>query len=150
MLSEVLNALDQEYDGSRPRRVSVGVEVLVDRALAALRQENSQLRRDLEAANLRVEFLETELHQLTEAKATGRRSLMASTARVVCSVFLAAAMQGATAGAVQGWVTGPTQVVVEVPEPSAASAIDFVRECEALLVEVDALPERMPDSKPSP
>jgi hypothetical protein len=45
-------------------------------------------------------------------------------------------------------VTGPTNVTVpiEQPAPSATSAVDLLRQRDALLAAVDELPERLPDA----
>jgi hypothetical protein len=65
---------------------------LVGDTVAALEAENSRLRAELAAAELRVEFLERTLAQVNEAKATGRTRLIRSTLGVVGSTLLAAGL----------------------------------------------------------
>jgi hypothetical protein len=120
------------------RRVTVGVEHLVTHMLDALRDENSRLRQELDAANVRIRFLETAIEQLNEAKATGRKPILYGALGFISGIFVSVA-GGAASGVAQGLMTGPTNVVVEAPPPEKMSAIEFWRECEALRVEVQGI-----------
>jgi hypothetical protein len=126
---------------------SIHVERLVGDTMVALQDENSRLRAELAAAQLRVEMLERALAQVNEAKATGRKSLIRTTLGVVGSILLAAT-GGAVGGYAEGASSEPVDVTVEVeqPGPSATSALDLLVQCDLLLAAVDDLPEHLPDA----
>jgi hypothetical protein len=110
--------------------VTVGVEYLLD----AL-EENGRLRRELEAAHIQVEYLQSTIELLRESLATGRTSFLASAVRVLREVAIAAVAGVAAAPAVAA-VTPPPTVVVEQPPTSAA---ELLLACESLAHDLDAL-----------
>lgn len=122
-------AWEGDPEASIERRVAVAIEHLVHEFRTALTDENAQLRRELEAAQLRVGFLEDQLAALNEAKATGRKRIMVAAIAMVTAI-----VTGASEGAVSRIVqpgTGP-------------SAEHFVERCDEVRIIIEQLPEVPP------
>jgi hypothetical protein len=100
--------------------IATSIERLVSEALAALREENSLLRAELDTARIRVAFLEGQLHALAEAHATGRRRITKAILGGVAAILLAAAT-----GAAEGFVASAAH-------HEDGSAVTLARECQRI------------------
>jgi hypothetical protein len=140
MLSEVLRALDHEYATSHARRVSVGVEALVDRTLQALADDNSRLRAELAEARIEIGTLRRALDAVSEAKSTGyKRALIGAVG------FVAGLLASIAGGAAEGTSSAVTAALISDRPPAQVSAAELWRDCEALRVEIEAIEgERLP------
>lgn len=106
--------------------IAIGIELFVASALAALREENSELRAELDAARIRVGFLEGQLHALTEAQASGRQKITKAILGGVAAILLAAA-----GGAAEGLVA-----MASTRSRAESTAVSLARECLRLHDEV--------------
>lgn len=113
------------------RAIAIGLELLVHTTLEALRADNSVLRAELEAARVRIEFLESQLHALSEAHATGHRSITKAILRGVGAILLATSA-GAVEGAVSAAWPKPSDERAAVVRPAEMHAADLVAACAEL------------------
>lgn len=110
------------------------IERLTSIALAALADDRSTLRRELDAAQIRIAFLEGQLAALSEARATGRRGIIRAVLASVAAILLAATTgvaEAATISALQS-------------EPQEVTAAQLAEECRHLLELAGQLPEAAP------
>jgi hypothetical protein len=82
--------------------VAIEVERLVHEINESLRAENSRLREQLEAARIRIGFIEGQLAAINEAKATGRKRIL-----VAALGLLAATLTGASEAVAGRLLDGP-------------------------------------------
>jgi len=104
------------------------IERLVAEALLALEDDNSQLRRALEDAKIRIGFLEGQLHALSEAQATGRRRVVKAALSFVGAILFAAS-------------TGIAEGIPAAVTDSGTSPSELAAECiriQDLLDEADS------------
>jgi hypothetical protein len=140
LLGRVLRALDDEYRSSRARTVSIGVENLVSRTLEALADENSRLRAELVEARIEIGTLRRALDGVGEAKSTGYKRALIGAVGFVAGLFASIA-----GGAASGTAEAVASALISDRPPAQISAAEFLHECEALRVEIEALDgERLP------
>lgn len=119
---DALRAVEDELKSAAialDQAIAIDIERLVAETLQALSEENGILRRELEAARIRIGFLEGQLHALSEAQATGRRRITKAMLGTVAAVLLAAA-----GGATEGFV-----VTTASRSHEEGQAIRLAREC---------------------
>lgn len=109
--------------------ISTEVERLLADMLSDLEDGNSELARALDAAHIRIAFLEGELKGLREAMAMDQPGVQRAKLGVVMAL-LVALVTGASAGSAQ-------QLIIEANEKPVPAVQDYQQRCENIMVKID-------------